>query len=329
MAPATREGNEGDPERAEAFDWLMRIEAAPGDASLRAALDAWLAGNDARQTAYRSVERMWRVSGGLAADYAGHVPAVAAAEVHRLAFRHRRNRRLFGFAAAALAACLFLLYLPTLQLRLTADHLTGTAELRDTTLEDGSIVHLDAGSAIAVHYGASRRQVRLLAGRAFFEVVPGADRPFVVSAGDVTVTVTGTAFDVRSSSDAVSVAVQSGTVQVALADNQASATLTTGERLDIDRTAGRMTKSDVPPQDIAAWRQRRLVVDGVPLAEVIDELGRHYDGAIVVRDRALAARRITGVFDLRRPIEALQAVVRAQQGSVTEITPYLQIVSGH
>ncbi len=61
---------------------------------------------------------------------------------------------------------------------------------------------------------------------------------------------------------------------------------------------------------------------------MIDELGRHYDGAIVVRDRALAARRITGVFDLRRPIEALQAVVRAQQGSVTEITPYLQIVSG-
>jgi hypothetical protein len=35
------------------------------------------------------------------------------------------------------------------------------------------------------------------------------------------------------------------------------------------------------------------------------------------------------VFDLRRPIEALQAVVRAQQGSVQEITPYLQIVSGH
>jgi transmembrane sensor len=329
LAPATREGNEGDPERAEAFEWLMRIEAAPGDASLRAALDAWLAGNDARQRAYRSVERMWRVSGGLAADYAGHVPAVAAGEVHRLEVRHRRNRRLFGFAAAALAACLFLLCLPTLQLRLAADHLTGTAELRDTTLEDGSIVHLDAGSAITVHYGASRRQVRLLAGRAFFEVVPGADRPFVVSAGDVTVTVTGTAFDVRSSSDAVSVAVQSGTVQVALVDNQASATLTPGERLDIDRKVGRMTKSDVPPQDIAAWRQRRLVVDGVPLAEVIDELGRHYDGAIVVRDRALAARRITGVFDLRRPIEALQAVVRAQQGSVTEITPYLQIVSGH
>lgn len=326
MASATQDGHEGDAQRAEAFDWLMRIEAAPDDASLRAAFEEWLTASEARRLAYRSVERMWRVSAGLPTDYAEQL-ALAGSEKPPTAQPRRHRLRRIGWIATALAACLALVYLPALQLRLAADHLTSTAELRDVTLKDGSIVHLDAGSAIAVHYGAARRKVTLLAGRAFFEVVPGADRPFAVEAGTVTVTVTGTAFDVRSLADTVSVAVQSGTVQVALATHQKTIALAPGERLEVERAAGRMSKSEIASQDIATWRQRRLVVDGASLAEVVEELGRHYDGLIVIRDRALSARRITGVFDLRRPVEALQAMVGAQHGSVTQITPYLQVVS--
>jgi transmembrane sensor len=321
LASAAREGNEGDAERAEAFDWLMRIEAAPGDASLRQALEDWLSASEARRLAYRSVERMWRVSGSLPPDYAEEIESHPGASP----LRHRLRRA--GWVVAVLAACLAVLYFPVLQLRLAADHLSGTAQLRDITLEDGSVVHLDAGSAIAVHYGAARRGVTLLAGRAFFEVVPGTDRPFAVAAGNVTITVTGTAFDVRSLADTVSVAVQSGTVQVAMETDKKAVTLAPGDRVEVERAGGRMAKSGIPSQDIATWRQRRLVVDGAPLADVIEELGRHYDGLIVIRDRALAQRRITGVFDLRRPVEALQAIVGAQHGSVMQITPYLQVVS--
>ena len=78
---------------------------------------------------------------------------------------------MLGIAAAALAACLALYFAPVLKLRLQADHMTSVAELSDVTLEDGSVVHLDAGSAIAIRYGATRREVALLAGRAFFDVV--------------------------------------------------------------------------------------------------------------------------------------------------------------
>ena len=312
--------------RAEAADWLMRLQASPGDATVRAGLDAWLAVSCSHRQAWRSVERVWRVSGELPAMDGPPPGNITPANIVALR-RSRRPRRALGIAVAALAACLALYFAPVLKLRLQADHMTSVAELSRVTLEDGSVVHLDAGSAIAIRYGATRREVALLAGRAFFDVVAAKDRPFVVVADDVTVTVTGTAFDVLSVGDGVTVAVQSGTVEVGLDGGRTAGVLTRGERLSVSHGARQVARSQIDPQDIAAWRERRLVVDGATLAEVVEELGRHYAGVIVLRDRSLAERRITGVFDLRRPVEALAAVARSQHGSVTAITPYLLVIS--
>lgn len=305
---------------AEAVDWRLRLDAAPEDAAVRAAFEAWLAASAAHRRAYDDVERLTRVAAALPADYdaaPGAAPARAAPP--------RRWRRA-GYAALALAACFAFVFGPSLQLWLASDYSTGTAELRTLTLEDGSVIALDAGSAVATRYSASRREIVLLAGRAFFEVVPAADRPFVVVAEDVKVTVTGTAFDVGRSGDTVSVAVQSGTVEVAAP--RATATLTRGQRLEIDRTSPQARRSEIAPADVAAWRERRLVVDRATIAEVVEELGRHHAGVVVMSSRALGERRVSGIFDLRRPIEALQAAVRTQGGPVTTITPYLVVVSG-
>ena len=317
MKPAADDGEL----RGEAADWLMRLQASPDDATVRAGLDAWLAASDSHRRAWQSVERVWRLSGGL--PMADVPPSGTVVDLPRA----RRARRALTIAVAALAACIALYFAPVLKLRLQADHMTSVAELREVTLEDGSVVHLDAGSAIAVRYGPTRREVALLAGRAFFEVTAARDRPFVVVAEDVTVTVTGTAFDVRSASDGVTVAVQSGTVEVCIEGSGIAGILTRGERLSVSRGARQVARSEIGPQDVASWRERRLVVDGASLAEVVEELGRHHAGIIVVRDRSLADRRITGVFDLRRPVEALTAIARSQHGSVTEITPYVLVVS--
>ena len=313
---------------AEAADWRMRIDAAPEDAALRSTLDAWLATSPAHRSAWRDVERMTRVAGALPADYADpQGPVLSGLRPQPRRAGGMRLRRA-AFTALALAACLAFVFLPTLQLWLASDHSTATAELRSVTLDDGSVVSLDAASAIAVRYGAARREIVLLSGRAFFEVVPAADRPFVVLVDDATVTVTGTAFDVRSSAQTTSVAVQSGTVEVALDHGRRpAAVLTRGQRLDIDRKSDRLAKADIPPDDVASWRNRRLVVDRATMADVVEELGRHYPGVVLMRDRALGDRLVSGVFDLSQPIEALQAAVRTHDGSVTRITPYVVVIS--
>ena len=48
----------------------------------------------------------------------------------------------------------------------------------------------------------------------------------------------------------------------------------------------------------------------------------------MLSDRKLAQRRVSGVFDLRQPVEALQAAVRTHDGSITRVTPYLVVISG-
>ena len=308
---------------AEAVDWRLRLDAAPEDAALRAAFDAWLATSAAHRRAYGDVDRLTRVAAELPAGYDA-APVTTPAR----AAPPRRWRRV-GYAALALAACFAFVFGPSLQLWLASDYSTGTAELRTLTLEDGSVVALDAGSAVATRFSAARREVVLLAGRAFFEVVPAADRPFVVVAEDVSVTVTGTAFDVARAGETVSVAVQSGTVEVTGGRNPgAAATLTRGQRLEIDRTSQQATQSEIAPDDVAAWREHRLVVDKATIAEIAEELGRHHAGFVVLSSRALGERRVSGVFDLRRPVEALQAAVRTHGGSVTAITPYLIVISG-
>lgn len=318
--------DDGTPLRDEAADWLLRLQAAPDDPIARTEFQAWLSTSDSHRRAWQSVQRVWCLSGELALPEQSPLHATFPAAPANA--RPRRVRLALGLAVAAVAGMAMFHFSPFLSLWLQADHLTGVAELREITLEDGSVVVLDAGSAIAIRHDAERRAVTLLAGSAFFRVLPAQDRPFVVVADDVTVTVTGTAFDVRSGADGVSVAVQSGTVEVTVAGLKHEAdTLASGERLSISRATRQAARAEIAPRDVALWRERRVVVDDAPLAEVVDELRRHYGGLIVIRDASLASRRVTGVFDLRHPAEALEAIARSQRGSVTRIGQFLLVLS--
>lgn len=310
------------------MDWLLRLEACPDDRSLRAEFEAWRR-RPANESAFDDMKRVWSRLDGLAAE-APEAGALSIPSAAPAAARPRPNLLWRSMAAAAvvLIACAAVLAYPALRLRLDADALTGIAETRSLRLEDGSLALLDARSAVAVNFTAGQREVVLLEGSAFFEVVPSTERPFVVRAGDVAVTVVGTAFAVQTNSLQVSVAVQSGTVRVAGAAGAQPAVLTRGQRLTIDRATRRDVQSEIAPEDVAAWRDGRLVVQDMPLRAVADELGRYQRGMIVFQQAAMADRLVSGVFNLRRPVEALAAAVDTQSGRIREVTPYLLLVSG-
>jgi len=87
------------------------------------------------------------------------------------------------------------------------------AQLR---LADGSVaIPLDQASALVVREdGPKRVAIDLARGRGHFDVAPRPERQFAVHAGDVTITVVGTAFTVERVADRIGVSVERGKVNV-------------------------------------------------------------------------------------------------------------------
>lgn len=310
--------NQRNPVRVQAADWILRLEAAPADGDLRQEFEQWLDQSEAHRAEYLKVRHTWTRLGKVPRDNVVQLTQPKP-KPHRI--------RWIAVGAALAAACLALVLFPVIQRHVLADHVTGVAELREVVLPDGSAAWLDAGSAIAVDYRPDNRAVTLLGGRAFFEVVKDSGRPFTVRADEASVVVTGTAFDVHKAADAISVTVQSGSVDVALQGLREGNRLTGGQGLVYDRQTRTVSLKEVALPQVASWRLRRLVVYDTTFGDVIEELGRHMPGAVVVRDGALNRRMVSGVFDLARPHEALEGLAGSQRATVTRITPWLVIVS--
>lgn len=338
----------------EATDWLILLEDDPDDADLRHAFEAWLRQSPVNETAWNAMQQaskamdkatpvhadQWRpLLAELRGErYGGKARNTSSSVAHtrRCSVSNGRpsagrigRRQALALGGIAAAACLVAVVAgPDLLLDFRSDHATGTAETRTVRLADDSAVTLAPESAIAVTYTPGERHIRLLAGEAFFEVAPSPERPFRVEAEAVDVTVLGTAFDVRRGEDETDVAVAHGVVRVdhATADPPVTETLNAGQSVRVSR-AGRAERGDGPVERIAAWRRNQLIARDEPLGIVVDQLRRYYTGKIVVTDDALAARPVTGVYNLADPIEALRGIARAQNAVVRRITPWVVIVS--
>lgn len=337
------------PEQAsrEATDWLIRLQEAPEDIALRREFEAWRQQRSANAAAWAETQRVlaamrqvqprharqWRPALDKLRDQtrAAHAPAAPAAPVSRARTQGRRPplaRRLTRGSAVAALLLMAVALGPDWLRAWQADFSTGTAETRALTLADGSRVTLAPESAIKIAYTPAGRDLRLLAGRAFFEVAPHAQRPFRVTAGAVDVTVLGTGFSMRRNAEGVGVAVQHG--QVRVAHNSAVARvaedLGVGEALRLS-WAGQAERGAAPVEQIAAWREHWLIARDRPLAEVVDELRPYYSGKIIITSAALAAGAVTGVYNLNDPALALGAIARAHNAAVHRVTPWLIFIS--
>ena len=189
-----------------------------------------------------------------------------------------------------------------------ADHRTSIGERRVVALDDGSEIELGSASALDVDYSSRERKVTLITGEAFFSVAKDTARPFVVAAKSGEILVRGTAFNVKIASD-VAVAVTHNTVEVKAA-TKPPVRVTQGQSVHYDTTrVSAVSKADL--DTIQAWRQDQLIFHDARLADVLVELQRYRRGYIQLFSSDLADRRVTAVFDARRPEAALDTIARS------------------
>ena len=70
-----------------------------------------------------------------------------------------------------------------------------------------------------------------------------------------------------------------------------------------------------------------VLPDGGPGCLLPQEVRPLGGSLLVVADRSLSRQTITGVFDLAQPVDALRTLAESQKAMVTEVRPYLLIVS--
>ena len=312
----------------EAINWVILLREEPDAPDVQQEFSQWLAASSHNQEAWKEITRTYDGLGKITPttlsvtskfSASTGLPRIARNDNHRQVFPTRR-RLVAGIMA--LAACVVLA--PVIYTRLTADTMTGTAEMRSLTLADGSHVSMGPETALRVAFGPTGREVRLLKGDAWFQVVHDASRPFRVIIGKETrVTDIGTAFEVRALSSSVQVQVAEGRVELSGQDRE-PLLLGAGEGAVVSPTNSE--HYDLPVADVASWRDGQLVVHDRPIREVVDVIRQYYRGLIVVRN-GVGDQRVTGVFDLHDPMAALSAVAHAHEASVTRITPWVAVLS--
>jgi transmembrane sensor len=318
----------------EASVLFVLLSEQPDDPALKARIEAWCAASALHKEVWERTCRTYRMMGGSPASYeaewrspvARRKAAPTPTRVATITPHPRPRRRLLVAASLAVAACLAIAAAPAALLRLEADAVTTTAELRTIDLEDGSRVRLAPRSAIGVDFSQNERRIRLLQGDAFFDVTPDARRPFRVVAKDVVATVLGTAFEVTLQDDGATVAVQHGQVRVDDEKARQSVTLQAGDwiRVKAHAIAERGTRA---PGDVGDWTAGQFVARNRPIAEVVDRLRGYYGGVIVVRDDAFARRLVSGVYDLRDPDATLRNLASAHDAIVRQVSPWMLLVT--
>jgi transmembrane sensor len=320
----------------QASEWLLRMD---NPARTEEDVNEWLrwCDEDAENlVAFEAFQTDWRDLDALKVDVDAEQSVRTATlepeTPHRSVSRIRRRRWLVPLAVAAcltLVALAFILLLDQRGSSTPRQQVAATETNRAATLPDGSRVMLSAQTSLNVDFNGSKRNLELSAGEAYFKVKHDRQHPFIVHAGDISVTAVGTAFDVRREPDGVTVTVEEGTVEIAgnvFAKQGLPATwrAEAGYQLKYSSQGRTAMITNVDTSNALKWRGGELAYVWEPLGAVIEDLNRYSEHKVIIQDPAIAELRFTGTVFTASLADWVQAVeqvypVRAERSGNGDI----------
>ena len=269
----------------EAADWHTRMlePVPPGE---RARFEAWHA-DPAHARAYAEVAQLAALAQGLPR------PVRRDRRSPRPGLRALRPVLAFGFIGLLLTFGLLLTTLRSGDAAQAALTNPGPA-LRLVRLQDGSTVALDTGSRLTISFANGNRAATLLAGRARFDIKPGA-RPFLLSAKDTRVATEQARLDVSVQDKGARIALHQGHARVASGPGAPATALAPQQAFTID---GSHLEAAQLSSDDRSWPLARIAFDRMPLSDVIARANAV--GGVPIRlGPGIASLPVTGVLDLR------------------------------
>lgn len=299
--------------RTQAAKWSVRLHSGNFSAHEQAELAKWRLSHPDNEREFQAIERLGEMAATLPKR---HVQALYGGAIPERPDRRRRRVLRTGLAlacTAGLAVGVGLMVRPQAQPDYRAELSTRKGERRSANLPDGSVLEMNTDTVAKIAFYADTREIELLQGEIMFTVDADINRPFIVDAGSGQVRVTGTRFNVRRDSSRVSVAVESGSVDVSSGRwwHRTTQRLTAGQGTSFDQDGMLAAVDQVDVAAVTAWRNGRLVFRNAPLSDVIQEMNRYLDQPIRLTDAHIQRLRVTASFLLDDPavlVNALQQV---------------------
>src|SRR5690606_1260204 len=189
-------------------------------------------------------------------------------------------------------------------------------------LSDGTLVHLNAGSALKYPVKFIEGQTRqdYLKGEAFFDVFSDAAHPFVVSNEDMNIRVLGTKFNDSAYPEdrEVNTVLVEGSVSLydshEVYDEEKAALLEPGYKAEWDRFYKKVSYEKVDTDIYTGWLDGKLVLRKMSFNHILKKLQRQYKVVIENKYEKLGKRTFTATFD----VETIQEVLK----TFSEETPF-------
>lgn len=313
---------------AAAVDWMVLLQsgdASPADAARHR---AWCEADPAHAGAWAQVSAALDCSVQPLRDSALPRTALQAALTRPTRVQRPTRRRLARNALvvgglAALVGWQTRHPWPDLMSRLRpADFETGTGERQTVTLDDGSLIQLNARSAVDIRFDRATRALQLRSGEIIVSVAPEANRPFIVRTVEGSIQALGTRFLVRQAEARTVVLVLEHSVEVR---NRTGARrlVREGEALGFAGDHFDQIRTDRGGQ--AGWQDGMLVAANEPLGEVIEAL-RPYHRGLIRLSPAAASLRVLGAFPIDDPGRVLESLAQTLPLKVTDYGGWLVLI---
>jgi ferric-dicitrate binding protein FerR (iron transport regulator) len=193
---------------------------------------------------------------------------------------------------------------------------------RHLILPDSSVVILHAGSRLDFPAGFpnNNREVTL-SGTAYFDVHRDTKRPFIIHTGKIRTTVLGTAFNISSDGDKVTVSVTGGKVRVE-SDKKVLAELTRNEQIvyNLKRDSVQTLKVNAG-QLVTNWTRQDMIFDGESFGDIAALVGKRYGVTIGFKDPELAKFRMVVSFSGTENLDNVLATLCTIAGASFTATP--------
>lgn len=291
--------------RDEALEWYERLKKDPTPQT-KAAFEQWMLDpENAREFEQQGTYDLMMHMGGMR----GIVP-----DPQHRAIRPRWVPLLVGAGTLAAVAFAALMAQPA---GLGSQKMPSVAIASAPTLSrarllpDGSVVILSGGARLGERPAGASRGITLVGGSARFIVAHDPSRPFIVRADGLTVTARGTVFDVDLANGTARVTLVEGKVDVQR--DRTAAAMRRVIALAPGQMLGPMSAEPGPAPAQSAARVTVVEAERLRLGEIVRIVAAQGGARLDLADPALAARSVTGRFDIR-DVRALGETLAAALG---------------